>query len=179
MKIYTRGGDKGETGLIGGRRTGKDDPRLRAYGAVDELGAVLGQARAWDETGEFSDVLMDIQKRLLIIGSHLASPDPRHESLPALPGGAVTDLETLIDEMDEELKPLKHFLVCGGTPLGATLHLARTVCRRSERDVVALTRGAEIAESIVIYLNRLSDFLFNAARLANQRAGREEEPWLP
>ena len=179
MKIYTRGGDRGETGLIGGRRTGKDDPRLCAYGAVDELGAVLGQARACDETGDFSNVLLDIQKLLLVIGAHLASPDPLHESLPELPGGAVKDLETLIDEMDAELKPLKHFIVCGGTPLGSTLHLARTVCRRCERDVVALARGAEIAESIVIYLNRLSDFLFNAARLANQRAGSEEEPWLP
>jgi cob(I)alamin adenosyltransferase len=179
MKIYTRGGDKGSTGLIGGARVPKDDVRLEAYGAVDELNALLGEARSRDETGEFDAALGEIQRDLFVVGSSLAAPDPDAAKLPDFDGGPAERLEAWIDSMEEELPPLRSFVLPGGAPLGAALHRCRTVCRRAERAVVALSHGAAVAAEILIYLNRLSDFLFVAARLANRRAGVEEEPWVP
>jgi len=178
MKIYTRGGDKGETGLIGGRRTAKDDPRIEAYGSVDELGAALGLADALDREGELSPLLRSIQRELFTIGSHLASPEPGAASLPPLDPAGPAQLEAWIDRLEADLPPLRQFILSGGAPQGAALQLARTVCRRAERRVVALAGGGlNVSEGIVVYLNRLSDLLFVAARWANRRAGAHEEPW--
>jgi cob(I)alamin adenosyltransferase len=178
MKIYTRGGDKGRTGLLGGTRTGKDDPRIEAYGTVDELSAQLGLADGLDEAGELSPLLRAIQRELFSLGAHLASPDPAAASLPPLDPAGPAQLEAWIDRMEEDLPPLTQFILPGGSSQGAALHLARTVCRRAERRVVALTgAGLNVSEGIIVYLNRLSDFLFVAARWANRRAGAHEEPW--
>lgn len=177
MKIYTRSGDEGSTGLIGGDRTGKDDPRVTAYGTVDELNAVLGIARSLDEAGHLDGALRSIQRNLHLAASMLASPDPARLTVAPLGPEATAELEAWIDRMDEELPPLDHFILPGGGRLGAELHRARTVCRRAERHVVALSRHAEVPDPVRVYLNRLSDFLFTAARLANRREGLEEEAW--
>ncbi|MCP4549889.1 MAG: cob(I)yrinic acid a,c-diamide adenosyltransferase [bacterium] len=177
MKIYTRGGDKGETGLIGGSRIRKDDPRLKAYGSVDELSAHLGFVRSLDNSGYFGKALVGIQKELFVIGSLLACPDPGQSSLPSLNSDSVKVLENLINEMDRELPPLSAFILPGGAPHAAALHLARTVCRRCEREVVALARSVEVEELVIIYLNRLSDLLFVSARMANHLSGERDELW--
>jgi cob(I)alamin adenosyltransferase len=177
MKIYTRGGDRGKTGLIGGQRTGKDDPRIEAYGCVDELGAVLGLADGLDGSGELTEAIRQIQRELFRIGAILATPEPT-TATTAPPGEeAVAELEAWIDRLEGELPPLKQFILSGGCPAGAALHLARTVCRRAERRVVALSGELNVPEDLVVYLNRLSDFLFVAARRANRRAGVREEAW--
>ncbi len=177
MKIYTRGGDGGETGLLGGLRTAKDDPRIEAYGSIDELGATLGLADGLDEDGELAEAIRRIQRDLFRIGTILATPDPMAATLPPPGEEAVAELEAWIDRLEGELPPLKQFILSGGCPAGAALHLARTVCRRTERRVVALTGELNIPEALVVYLNRLSDFLFVAARRANRRAGVQEEAW--
>ncbi|MCB1161647.1 MAG: cob(I)yrinic acid a,c-diamide adenosyltransferase [Candidatus Krumholzibacteriia bacterium] len=178
MKIYTRGGDKGRTGLLGGTRTGKDDPRIEAYGSVDELGAQLGLADALDESGELSPLIHAIQRDLFTVGSHLASPDPSAASLPPLDPEGPARLEGWIDRLEADLPPLRQFILPGGCAQAAALHLGRTVCRRAERRVVALAAaGLNVSEDLIVYLNRLSDFLFVAARWANRRAGAHEEPW--
>ena len=177
MKIYTRGGDKGKTGLIGGRRVDKDIARLRAYGTVDELNAQIGLARALAESGELDGALLRIQENLFVLGSLLAAIDPGKFSLPALPADAVQELEQWIDRMEEELVPLANFILPGGSPAAASLHVARTVCRRAEREAVALDRDEKLPPEIIVYLNRLSDFLFVAARLANRRSGGQETIW--
>jgi len=177
MKIYTRVGDKGRTGLIGGEKVGKDHARLAAYGTIDELNAQIGLARALDESGELEGALRRIQEDLFVIGSRLAALDPQAHSLPALPEGAATELEGWIDDMEEDLPELKNFILPGGCPQGAALHLARTVCRRAERGVVALATGVKLSPEILVYMNRLSDFLFVAGRWANRRAGRGETLW--
>ncbi len=176
MKIYTGGGDRGETGLFGGRRTGKDDPRIEAYGTVDELGALLGLADGLDEGGEIAESIRSIQRDLFAIGSVLACPDPGDPEVDPLPEDAPAKLEGWIDRLEEELPPLKQFILAGGCPQAGALHLARTVCRRAERRAVALGRELNVPDPIVVYLNRLSDFLFVAARWANRRAGVSEEP---
>ncbi len=177
MKIYTRGGDRGETGLIGGQRTAKDDPRIEAYGSVDELGAVLGLADGLDGGGELAESIRTIQGELFRIGAILATSDPAAATTPPPGEGATVELESWIDRLEGELPPLRRFILPGGCPQGAALHQARTVCRRAERRVVALTGELNVPETIVVYLNRLSDFLFVAARWANRRAGVREEAW--
>lgn len=177
MKIYTRGGDKGKTGLLGGRRTGKDDPRIEAYGCVDELSAVLGLADGLDADGELAEAIPRIQGDLFRIGAILATPDPMAATTRPPGEEDVAELEVWIDRMEGELPPLKTFILSGGCPAGATLHLARTVCRRAERRVVALTGELNVPEILVVYLNRLSDYLFVAARRVNRRAGAREKPW--
>ena len=179
MKIYTGSGDKGKSGLIGGQRVEKDDLRLEAYGSVDELSSVLGVARSHDEVGEFSRMLGVIQGELLVVGSRLAAPPGKDTGLPDLDPQSSARLEGWIDAMEEELPELRNFILPGGELLGASLHHARTVCRRAERRVVTLSRSAAVQPEIVIYLNRLSDWLFVAARLANRREGADEEPWIP
>ncbi len=183
MKIYTRGGDKGKSGLIGGNRVDKDDLRLEAYGAVDELVAAIGFVRSQDDNGEFHEMLAKIQSHLFVVGSHLAAPPGAGEGLPVLRDEPTGELELWIDTMEGELPPLGNFILPGGEPLGAALHLSRTICRRAERRVVTLVKTLEKSETvgplIVVYLNRLSDFLFVAARLANRRVGADEERWHP
>ena len=179
-RIYTRTGDQGETGLFGGGRVSKADARVATYGTVDELNAALGWAAAQiDEADvpELASRLPDVQRDLLAIGAHLATPaDARsREHLPPLPEGRPADFETWIDAAESELEALESFILPGGVPGGAALHVCRTVCRRAERAVVALGDAAD--PSIIVYLNRLSDLLFVWARLVNHRAGAPETTW--
>jgi cob(I)alamin adenosyltransferase len=172
VKIYTRTGDAGETSLFGGRRVTKDDPRIEAYGTVDELNSFLGAARAaWPES-PIDPELHAIQRDLFDIGALLASSDER---FPGVAPSRIEDLERAIDAMEEKLEPLKSFILPGGTEAAAALHVARAVCRRAERLVVALED--ENARTTLVYLNRLSDYLFVAARFANHAAGVRDVPW--
>jgi cob(I)alamin adenosyltransferase len=181
MKIYTKTGDAGDTGLFGGGRVPKSHPRVAAYGDVDELNAVLGFVRAAEPMPRIDEVLVPIQRDLFAIGALLATPDQQkmrqHLEKARVDDSRIADLEHAIDAGDDELEPLRAFIVPGGTPKAAALHLARTVCRRAERSVVALAAETEIPQIVVIYLNRLSDLLFTLARVANKRAGAGEVTW--
>jgi cob(I)alamin adenosyltransferase len=181
MKIYTRTGDAGETGLFGGGRVGKHHPRVAAYGDVDELNAVLGLVRA-TPPADFADPLLEaIQRDLFAIGGHLATPDPdrvrKALARAELPPDRVAEFERAIDAADLELPPLRAFVLPAGCPKAVALHFARTVCRRAERSVVALAQEAEVPAPFLTYLNRLSDLLFALARLANHREGRGDVTW--
>jgi len=180
VKIYTRTGDAGDTGLFGGGRVPKTHPRVEAYGDVDELNAAIGAARAIELMPRIDEVLVPVQRDLFAIGALLATPDrekmKRHLEKASIDERRISDLEHAIDEGDAELEPLKSFIVPGGTPKAAALHVARTVCRRAERRVVALNEE-EIPPIVVVYLNRLSDLLFTLARVANRRAGAGEVTW--
>jgi len=181
MKIYTRTGDAGDTGLFGGGRVAKDDPRVEAYGDVDELNAVLGMVRAAEPMPRIDEVLVPVQRDLFAIGALLATPDrekmAQHLAKARIDEERIAELEQAIDDAESELEPLRAFIVPGGTPKAASLHVARTVCRRAERRVVSLQRTVALPELTVIYLNRLSDLLFTLARLANRRAGAGEVTW--
>lgn len=181
MKIYTKTGDAGDTGLFGGGRVGKDHPRVEAYGDVDELNASLGLVRALEPMPRIDEVLVPVQRDLFSIGALLATPDrdKMHASLEKarIDEGRIRELETAIDRCESELDPLRSFIVPGGTAKAASLHVARTVCRRAERRVVSLRHNEEIPEIVVVYLNRLSDLLFMLARVANRRAGAGEVSW--
>ena len=180
MKIYTKSGDDGQTGLLGPGRVSKSSPRVAAYGAVDELNALIGVARTTPLDDRADSWLNDIQNDLFVVGSALADSGPNGRFQDALDPARATALETAIDTLDAELPPLTTFLLPGGSQAGAVLHLARTVCRRAEREVVALglIPGESVAGILVVYLNRLSDFLFVLARAMNARAGVAEVPWL-
>jgi cob(I)alamin adenosyltransferase len=181
MKIYTRTGDSGDTGLFGGGRVPKDDPRVEAYGDVDELNAVLGMARSAEPMPRIDEVLVTIQRDLFSIGALLATPDTdkmqNHLTKARIGDDRISELEHAIDAGDQELEPLKAFILPGGTQKAAALHVARTVCRRAERRVISLQRDVEIPQIVVVYLNRLSDLLFTLARVANARAGAGEVTW--
>ena len=181
MKIYTKTGDKGDTGLFGGGRVSKDDPRVEAYGDVDELNASLGMVRAVEMMPRIDEVIVPIQRDLFSIGALLATPDIQkmhdHLSKAQIDDARIASLEKSIDDCDRELEPLKAFIVPGGTPKSAALHVSRTVCRRAERRVISLQKEHEIPQIVVIYLNRLSDLLFTLARVANRRAGAGEVTW--
>ena len=181
MKIYTKTGDAGETGLFGGGRVPKNHPRVEAYGDVDELNSVIGFARAIESVPRVDDVLLPVQRDLHAIGALLATP-PRDKRAQQLEKARIDEdriraLERAIDAGDEELEPLRAFIIPGGSPKAAALHVARTVCRRAERRVVQLAHETEIPSLVVIYLNRLSDLLFTLARVANRRASVEETSW--
>ncbi|HEU4747001.1 MAG TPA: cob(I)yrinic acid a,c-diamide adenosyltransferase, partial [Gemmatimonadaceae bacterium] len=177
----TKTGDAGDTGLFGGGRVQKDDPRVEAYGDVDELNAVIGMARAMEPMPRIDEVLVPMQRDLFSIGALLATPDrdkmEKHLSKASIDDRRIAGLERAIDECEAELEPLKSFIIPGGSRKGAVLHVARTVCRRAERRVVRLQREEEIPPLVVIYLNRLSDLLFMLARVANVRAGAGEVTW--
>jgi len=181
MKIYTKTGDAGDTGLFGGGRVPKNHPRVEAYGDVDELNAVLGLARAAEPMPRVDEVLVPIQRDLFAIGALLATPDREkmqsHLTKARVDQTRIADLEHAIDDGDAELETLKSFIVPGGTQKAAVLHLARTVCRRAERRVVELSGDTEIPPLVIIYLNRLSDLLFTLARVANKRSGMGEVTW--
>lgn len=180
-KIYTRTGDAGQTGLFGGGRVSKADPRVAAYGEVDELNAALGAVTACEPVELERDLLQQIQRDLFAIGGRLASPNPGKVD-KALQKAQVTQeriaaLEAAIDRADAELEPLTAFILPGGTLKAALFHVARTVCRRAERAVVALAQEQSVPPETLAYLNRLSDLLFTLARLANARAGAVEKTW--
>jgi len=181
MKIYTKTGDKGDTGLFGGGRVPKNHPRVEAYGDVDELNAAIGLARSIELMPRVDEVLVPIQRDLFAIGALLATPDRekmrQHLEKARIDEERIAQLEHAIDDGDRELEPLKAFIIPGGTPKAAALHVARTVCRRAERRVVQLQHDTELPELAVIYLNRLSDLLFTLARVANRRAGAGEVTW--
>lgn len=180
MKIYTRRGDAGETDLFGSGRVAKDHLRVEAYGAVDELNAVLGAcAAACEDAGLRRDV-EQLQRALFELGAYLATPEARHREAMGMhepSDAAIAALEAHIDAFESELAPLQRFVLPGGTPAAAAFHVARTVCRRAERVAVALGRVDPLAPGAVRYLNRLSDLLFVMARVANRRAGVPDVEW--
>jgi cob(I)alamin adenosyltransferase len=181
LKIYTKTGDAGSTGLFGGGRVDKDHPRVEAYGDVDELNAALGLARAIELMPRIDEVIVPLQRDLFAIGALLATPDQEkmHQQLAKarIDDERIAELERAIDGCDRELEPLRSFILPGGTPKAAALHVARTICRRAERRIVSLQRDVELPPLVVIYMNRLSDLLFMLARVANQRAGAGEVTW--
>ena len=182
MKIYTKRGDAGKTDLFGGERVGKDALRVAAYGDVDELNAVVGVAAASGCDEALADSLQTIQSALFDLGASLATPDPAHREKAGVAGVNTSDierLEALIDQLEGGLEPLKTFILPGGTPAAAAFHVARTVCRRAEREVVRLaSSGGESVEAASLkYLNRLSDLFFVIARHENARAGVADVAW--
>lgn len=180
MKIYTKKGDTGETGLFGGGRVAKDDLRIRTYGTVDELNAVLGCVLAQSEMDEdLRSRLSRLQAELFQLGAELATP--RGKRLPAsvLSSADVEKMEREIDAMEAKLAPLRSFILPGGTSASALLHLARTVSRRAERELVSLHRQEPLRLEVLAYLNRLSDYLFVCARYANHLGKVADTPWLP
>ena len=185
MKIYTRTGDDGRTKLYGGDPVFKDDPRVAAYGTLDELNATLGLALALDPDSRLGmDELRGVQEDLFVLGSRLATLDPdrmeKKGTIPRFEKSRVEQLEAWIDRLDEELAPLDSFILPGGGPAGAQLHVARTICRRAERKITSLLRDRpELVEVGLPYMNRLSDLLFTLARAVNAREGRPEDKWLP
>jgi cob(I)alamin adenosyltransferase len=179
VKIYTRTGDDGTTGVLGRERLPKSDPRIEAYGSVDELNAVLGLARTHAD-GTTATELEAIQRRLFQVGAELATTDAAMlAKLTRIQEDAVQDLEALIDRIEADLPPLKSFILPAGAVLAAHLHVARAVCRRAERRVVALMRTTSIEPRIARYLNRLADLLFVMARAGNRRAGVADVEWHP
>jgi cob(I)alamin adenosyltransferase len=177
VKIYTRTGDAGETGLFDGTRVSKADARVDAYGEVDELNSALGVVRAAGVDEDVAAVLVAIQKDLHAVGARLADPSNRiagRVGKAALEEEAVRRLEDLIDRFECEVPPLRHFILSGGSPGGAALHLARTICRRAERRIVSLHEPDPV---VLVYVNRLSDLLFVLARAVNRRAGVPEIEW--
>jgi len=185
MKIYTKTGDQGQTGLWGGARLSKSHARVAAYGDIDELNSFLGAALAHLQGPAATSLalpLARIQEELFIIGALLASPADKRKELTApfdkgLPAEAAARLEGEIDALTKDLKPMTKFILPGGSPAGAWFHLARTVCRRAERAAVGLAASEELPENILAYLNRLSDYLFTAARWINAQSGRPETQW--
>jgi len=179
VKIYTKTGDAGDTSLFDGTRVSKTDPRVVAYGDVDELQACIGVARAAGLPADLNAICVQLQRDLFALGARLA--DPAHKIAKrvekiVINDESVTRLEGWIDRLDTEMPPLRHFILSDGGPGGAALHLSRTVCRRAER--AALLLGKDAVEPVVIvYLNRLSDLLFTMARAANHRSGSPETPW--
>ena len=181
MKIYTKTGDTGETGLFGGGRVRKDHPRTQAYGEVDELNSAVGLARATAPADLFDQLLEAVQRDLFSIGGRLATPEPekvaKSMAKAVLPPERAESFERVMDDAERELPPLRAFVLPGGIPKASALHLARTVCRRAERSVVHLAHDEAVAPEILVYLNRLSDLLFTLARLANHRAGSPDVTW--
>jgi len=178
-RIYTRTGDKGETGLAGGARVTKDSLRVEAYGNVDELNSVLGLARAFLKDKELDALLGELQKDLFVAGADLASPGEGGREVPRISKDRIAEMERTIDKFEEELAPLKAFILPGGGQAGSILHYARTVARRAERRIVTLSKAEKINDQIMPYINRLSDLLFVVARVANHREKKGEVEWHP
>ena len=176
MPIYTRRGDKGETESLNGKRVAKDDLGIEALGQVDELNALLGIAIAFSEDAQHTKTLKEFQKDLFVIGAELSGAGRGRLSRRINPG-RVSELEREIDGLEAQLTPLRHFIIPGGSKTASLLHLARTVCRRAERSVVALSRKRKVDEQAIVYLNRLGDLLFVMARAVNRKKKVEEPLW--
>ncbi|MGC4091880.1 MAG: cob(I)yrinic acid a,c-diamide adenosyltransferase [Polyangiaceae bacterium] len=181
MRIYTKTGDDGSTGLFGGNRVQKDSAHVEAYGTVDELNSVLGVARAELHDAELDALLHQMQDDLLCLGAELACVPGKEGKLSSrrIDESEIARLEQAIDVHEEKLAPLRNFILPGGTRASAALHLARTVCRRAERRVLSAGREASLRSGLLIYLNRLADLLFVLARRANQVEGRDDVAWVP
>ncbi len=177
MKIYTKSGDAGETSLFGGQRVSKGSLRIESYGTVDELNSAIGLARGHGLSELNEHIAVQCQNDLFILGADLATPPHRKSKIDRIGESHYKGLETFIDELDTKLEPLKFFILPAGSPAAASLHLARTICRRAERIVIRASTQEEISEEIVIYLNRLSDLLFTMARYENKEAGHAETKW--
>lgn len=179
LKIYTKTGDSGDTSLFDGTRVSKTDPRVVAYGDVDELQACLGVVRAAGLPRDLDEMCLSLQRDLFALGARLADPShkiaKRVEKI-VIDDSSVARLEGWIDRLDTEIPPLRHFILSDGCAAGASLHFARTVCRRAERSMLLLARDA-LEPVVIVYINRLSDLLFTLARAANHRAGAVETPW--
>jgi cob(I)alamin adenosyltransferase len=180
MKIYTKIGDSGETRLFGGTRIDKDDARVDAYGSIDELNAVIGVARSHQLAQTVEALCASLQSALFVVGAELASlPENRDKlKLKLVDATDVASLESAIDTFSEQLPPLVNFILPGGSRAAAALHHARTVCRRAERQVVALKKVSPVSSDLLIYLNRLGDLLFVLARFENQHTGVPDVPWI-
>ena len=179
MKIYTRTGDAGSTGLFGGPRVSKDDHRIEAYGTVDELNAVLGTVRSLGPGEKVDAQICQIQHELFSLGAELATTDPDAHQTRLIGDGHVARLESWIDEHEQSLTPLKNFILPAGAAAATQLHVARAVCRRAERRVVTLGRiSEEVSSQSVVYLNRLSDLLFVMTRVIQKESGVEDVAWV-
>lgn len=181
MKIYTRQGDDGTTGLFGAARVRKDSIRVSAYGDVDELNALIGVTRAENPDPDIAVILERVQSELFTLGAQLATPnaDDAPKNIPTINNEHIARMEKEIDRFDAELPPLRSFVLPAGTRLASMLHVSRTVCRRAERSVVTLASSDPVPSLAITHLNRLSDLLFTLARLANHRAKVEETKWEP
>ena len=180
MKIYTKGGDKGETGLFGGERVPKNSQRIEAYGTIDELNSFIGQAVTEVKSEEVKELLISIQSQLFTAGSDLATPRSEKNdkyNIPRVPIEFYENAEIQIDKFEAELEPLKNFILPGGSKAAALLNICRTTCRRAERRVVALKSTEEIGDNIIIFLNRLSDLFFVLARYENMISGIPDTIW--
>ena len=178
MKIYTKSGDRGDTSLFGGQRVPKDALRIEAYGTVDELNSVLGIVRADGVKKHLDEILGTLQDVLFVLGADLATPRSlQRKGVKRIGKKEAEFIEETIDALEKQLKPLKSFILPGGSPVAARLHFARTVCRRAERVVVRLSRNEDIGDDCMIFLNRLSDLLFVLARFANHSANVPEVKW--
>ncbi len=178
MKIYTKTGDKGKTSLFGGERVSKDSERIEAYGCVDELNSQVGVVRSLKPSEEVDRILVRIQHELFVLGADLATPQTSsRKKIERINSRHIEQLERDIDRLDSVLDPLQQFIVPGGSRASAELHVARTFCRRAERRIVRLSKKGGVGATPVIYVNRLSDLLFVAARYVNKREGGEEVKW--
>ncbi len=179
MRIYTKTGDTGETGLFAGPRVPKDHPRIEACGAVDELNAILGLARTEPLPSDLDGLLSEVQHALFAVGAELATPDPAAQGTRWIGSDQIRTMEQAIDRHEQELVPLREFILPSGNRSATLLHLGRAVCRRAERRLVTLARapGVAISPDLMVYLNRLGDLLFVLGRVANVRAGQHEAPW--
>jgi cob(I)alamin adenosyltransferase len=184
-RVYTRTGDGGDTGLVGGVRTPKDSLRVAAYGAIDELNSIVGLVRAFNQEDTVNDandrlekILRRIQNELFDLGAELATaPESFREGMIRVDRNAVKSIEALIDDCQRDLEPLKSFVLPGGGRVSATLHQARTVCRRAERDILRLSRQESLGDAVLPYVNRLSDLFFVLARWAGKHRGEDEFLW--
>lgn len=179
MKIYTKKGDKGQTSLFGGQRVSKSSKRIETYGTVDELNSVLGTTSALPVTDYTRELVIIVQNHLFVLGSDLATPHNKETRIDRISADEIEFLEKSIDYMESTLPPLKHFILPGGSHAGSIFHFARTVCRRAERATVACQQEEEISELALMYLNRLSDFLFVLARYENHESNQVETAWAP
>ncbi|MBM4166674.1 MAG: cob(I)yrinic acid a,c-diamide adenosyltransferase [Ignavibacteria bacterium] len=179
MKIYTKTGDKGETSLYGGKRISKSSLRLEVYGTIDELNSIIGICRSMWPPEELEEMLEEMQEVLFVLGADLATPFDATAKVHRISNEDVEMLEKYIDSIEPQLEPLRSFILPGGSGLASHLHFARTVCRRAERITVMLAEREKIGDTVVVFLNRLSDFIFVLARWANHLEGREEIKWLP
>lgn len=178
MKIYTKSGDQGQTGLFGGKRLDKDDIRIEAYGTVDELNAFIGLLNASYNEATQNYLLTEVQKRLFTIGSNLASDPDKKMITPDIHDEDIVTLENAMDAMDQLLEPLKNFILPGGDMAIAYAHVCRTICRRAERRTISLSKLSQVEPKIIVYLNRLSDYFFVLARYIAHSKNIDEIPWI-
>lgn len=182
MKIYTKTGDKGQTSLFGGERVGKNNIRIQAYGSLDELNSFIGFAITQVKNEKIKQVLFNLQNKLFIVGSDLATPSTEKNkklNIQRTPAEFITEIEMLIDEFSADLEELKNFILPGGSAGAALLHICRTIARRAEREIVELKQSEQITENIIIFTNRISDLFFVLSRYENKHSNIPDIKWIP